>query len=121
MWLRHFVILAVLLVGALALGAVPGLPPLLDTLRFTLVIAILVVMMRGVARMKADLRAKRRQVWQAGAALFSTGTLAIAITQPMMGADSPDAVILGYGLGVVAVFTSYILLLPVALDSLSRR
>jgi len=121
MWLRHFVILAVLLMGALALGAVPGLPPLLDTLRFTLVIAILVVILRGVARMMAALRAKRRQVWQAGAALFSAGTLAIAITQPMIGVGSPDAVILGYGLGVVAVFTGYILLLPVALDSLSRR
>jgi membrane protease YdiL (CAAX protease family) len=120
---RHALVLAILFVAAVALGFVADLPPLLDTLRFTLVIAVAVMFLVGVVRQKAlsprgdeAARGKRRRQWIRGGVLFAGGTLAIALTQPLLGASSPDTIILGFGLGVVAVLASYLMLLPILLE-----
>jgi hypothetical protein len=120
---RHTLVLAILFVVTVALGVMLNLPPLLETLRFTLVIAIPVAFLLAVRRPLAfslpgrgAARAKRRKYWIRGAVLFAGGALDIALTLPFMGANSTDAIILVYGLGVVSVLASYILLLALFVE-----
>jgi hypothetical protein len=120
---RHGLILLLMFAGAVALQFILTLPPLLETLLFILIIAIPVAFPMGVVRQLASprlsgdaARAKRRKQWIRGAALFACGTLAVALTQPILGANSPDAIILAFGLGVVAVMASYLLLVPLAVE-----
>ncbi len=120
---RHLLLLGFLLFCVLAAWLTLPMPPLLDVLLFVLIIAIPVAFFSGVVRPHevafrdaTTQAAKRRRQRNRGAALFVAATLAIAITQPILGATSPDAVILGYGLGVVALLASYLMLIPVALE-----
>jgi hypothetical protein len=89
-------------------------------MRFILVIAVPVVFLAGVIRPMASFipgdGGKRATRWIRGAELLTAGTLAIALTQPLLGANSPDAIILGFGLGVVAVLASYLMILPLIVE-----